>query len=157
MLTIIVAMDANGLIGSHGVMPWSIKEDLQFFKETTLHKKLLVGHTTLKKLPKLSDRFIYGVSSKPIPNYQQKEVCWVSDPIAFMKQNQKIEEEIFVAGGSKIYELSLPYIDRLLITRIQESYQGDTYFPEVDFNQFELVKTIKLSDRATVYDYRKKD
>ncbi|HHX07342.1 MAG TPA: dihydrofolate reductase, partial [Erysipelothrix sp.] len=62
MLTIIVAMDDQQLIGREGGLPWQIPEDLKFFKETTLHHSLLVGHQTLKGLPRLNDRKIYGVS-----------------------------------------------------------------------------------------------
>ncbi len=156
MLTIIVAMDDQQLIGKEGGLPWKIPEDLKFFKETTLHHALLVGHQTLKGLPRLLDRKIYGVSRNPIAKYQQSEVCWVVDPLAFMQAKKELKEEIFIAGGAKLYAQALPFVDRLLISRIHGTYEGDTYFPEFNEDEYELIEKIPLSSSVTVYDYRKK-
>lgn len=156
MLTIIVAMDDQQLIGREGGLPWQIPEDLKYFKETTLHHSLLVGHQTLKGLPRLNDRKIYGVSRHPIASYQQKDVCWVVDPLAFMEAKKELDEEIFVAGGANLYAQALPFVDRLLISRIHGIYEGDTYFPKFNEDEYELVEKTPLSSKVTVYDYRRK-
>ena len=113
MINLIVALDQNNLIGKDNDLPWHYKEDLKYFKETTMNQTVLMGKKTFysivsrtgKLLP--NRKMIVATLDKSF-SYEGVEV--VNDLIDFLKN---IKEDIFVIGGSQIYKLSLPYVDRL--------------------------------------------
>ena len=91
---------------------------------------------------------IFDRIKKPLPNrdnivatldkdFNFPGVKVTNDLISFLKQ--KHEEEIFVIGGLQIYKLALPYADRLYITHINKEYEGDVFFPEIDFANYKLI------------------
>jgi len=140
MISIIVAVSKNNVIGKDNKLPWYYPEDLKYFKETTIDKKVLMGFKTFDSIIKHN--------GKPLPNRvnfvatRKKDFTYpgietVNDLISFLKANQ--DEEIFVIGGYEIYKQALPYAEKLYITKINKDFEGDTYFPEVDYKQFSLI------------------
>jgi len=136
----IFAMDPTGLIGKNNDLPWNYPEDLQYFKYITLNKTVLMGVTTFES--------IVARLNKPLPNrkslvaslneFSYPGVEVINDLESFLKKKHK--EEIFVIGGKTIYEIALPYADKLYITHIKKVYEGDTYL-DIDLNDFKLIKS----------------
>lgn len=139
MISLIWAMDKNNLIGSNNKMPWHVKEDLLYFKEKTAGKTVLMGRSTYESLKGYYKNrpLPYGkiyVASTQIKELEDAIV--IPDCKAFLENNQ---EDIFVIGGKKIYELALPYADYLYVSLIKGEFLGDCYFPFLDFSQYELI------------------
>ncbi len=141
MISLIVAYDENHMIGSKGKLPWHFKEDLAYFKRMTEHHTCVMGRITYES--------ILSTLKKPLPNRKNivvtrqnltdKGIELVHDFEAFLETHKETEEEIFVIGGRLIYAMALPYAKRLYITHIEGSYEGDTYFPDVDFSDYERI------------------
>lgn len=142
MINLIVALDQNNLIGKDNDLPWHYKEDLKYFKETTMNQTVLMGKKTFysivsrtgKLLP--NRKMIVATLDKSF-SYEGVEV--VNDLIDFLKN---IKEDIFVIGGSQIYKLSLPYVDRLYITHVNKAYEGNVYFPPIDWNKYKKISQL---------------
>lgn len=157
MLSIIVAFDKNQLIGKDNKMPWHYAEDLKYFKEVTIGKKVVMGSKTFQS--------ILGYSHKPLPNrhnivisskcelYQEIE-CYSSIE-QFLKHNESSDEEIFIIGGKTIYEEFINKVDRLYITHIDKEFIGDTYFPKFNYNDFRLLSE-KIIDELRFCIYERK-
>ena len=151
MISLIWAMDKNGLIGKDNKLPWHLPKDLEFFKKTTLGKTIIMGRKTFESFKKpLPKR--HSVILTRSKNYHA-DMCTfinsVEEAIDLCK-----DEEVFIIGGSEIYKLFLPIADKLYITFIQDEFEGDTYFPKIDWNKWELVsKTKVIKDKENPYDF----
>lgn len=157
MISLIWAMDKNNLIGKGNELPWRYSEDLKYFKKTTLNKQVLMGDKTFES--------ILFYLKKPFPNrksivaslneFSYPDVDWVKDIDEYLSTYQG--EELFVAGGKTIYELALPYADRLYVTIINKAHEGDVYFPKVNFDDFQLLsKTEGENKDLTFFVYERK-
>ena len=142
MISLIWAMAKNNLIGKDNMLPWSYKEDIKYFRATIKDHAVLVGDKTHesilsyrngKKFPDVK----YYVSTI-FPEVSYDDVIMVRDLKKFLEE--KHDEEIFVIGGRTIYNLSLPYADRLYITFIDKEFDGNVYFPEIDFSKYNLIR-----------------
>jgi len=129
-LSMIVATDINGLIGSDGKLPWHIPWDLKYFKKTTLNSNIIMGRTTYesigKVLPNRTNIIVTSDQSYAIEN------AIVVNNIEKAMEHTSTVKETFVIGGRSIYEQFLPFVDRLYLNEIQEQFNGDTYFPNID-------------------------
>lgn len=139
MFAAIWAQDENGLIGKEDKLPWHLPNDLKFFKQMTEANVLIMGRKTFM-----------GMGGKPLPNRQtivltrDREFTAegvlvmhdVNEVLAYEKETDGI---LFVAGGSAIYEEFLPYCTILYRTVIHHSFEGDTYFPAVDWEAWSLI------------------
>jgi len=148
MISIIVAFDENRLIGANNKLPWHFKEDLQYFKEVTMHHDILMGRLTFES--------ILSYRNQPLPNrhhyvatrtanYDFEAVTTVTDIESFIK-GYPTDKELFVIGGAKIYEQLLPFTDRLYVTHIKGSYEGDAWFPEIDLDSWVGMKKGETDD-----------
>ena len=156
MISLIFAIDKNNLIGKGNDLPWYYPEDLKYFKEVTMNKTVVMGSKTFKS--------IYDRIGKPLPNRNNvvlsrnlnlhyDDVLVINDLFEYLnKQN----EEIFVIGGKQVYELTLPIADRLYITHINKSYEGDVYFPEIPYDKFNKINYVVNGDlEFAVYERAK--
>ena len=157
MLSIIVAMDPNRLIGCGNDLPWHYPEDLQYFKKVTIGKSVLMGYNTymsifnrLKKA--LPGRTNYVLTSKKaLPG----EGIIVKDLTEFL-ENKKTEE-VFIIGGKSVYEQFINLVGRLYITWIHKTYSGDTFFPEFDLQDFQLIQVNETPNCTfSVYERKQK-
>ena len=152
-MTFIWAMGSNGVIGRDNKLPWRLPRDMAFFKEKTMGKTVLMGRKTWESF-----------GGKPLPG--RDNVVLTRDPDYEAPGAQiihTIEEavelgknkEIMVIGGAEIYYKLLPVADCLIVTRIDETFEGDTYFPEVDFGDWILQEEIEgITDAKNPYSYR---
>lgn len=138
MFKIIVAVNNNNVIGKDGAMPWHNPEDLNHFRQTTLNHALIMGRKTIEGLPKkLDKRMIYAVSRNP------KIENRVENIESFLKEHEKSSEVYYVAGGAEIYRLALPYTKEIILSRINNDSEGDTYFPMGWLDGFKLTEVVK--------------
>jgi dihydrofolate reductase len=129
-LCAIVAVSENGVIGSRNQLPWKISEDLKHFKKLTLHHSIIMGRKTFESLGRvLPDRF-HIVISKSF-EYAHDSVQVVKDldsALILAESKSKADEEVFVIGGSQIYELSFSRIERFYLTLVNRRFEGDAFF-----------------------------
>jgi dihydrofolate reductase len=136
-LALIAAMTKDRVIGYHNKLPWQLPEELQYFREMTLGKPMIMGHKTF-----------LSMGSRPLPKRQN--IVLSRDPSVVYSHVQvvrSLEEalavaepatEIMIIGGSQIYALCLPMATRLYLSFIEGDYQGDTFFPQVDWSAWDL-------------------
>lgn len=152
--TLIWAMDRNGLIGRENGMPWRIPRDFAFFKERTMGKTMLMGRKTWESL---GSRPLPGRKSIVLtrdPDYRAEGAEIAASPEEALKLAANADE-LMVIGGAEIYRLTLPLADRLVVTKIDHEFEGDTHFPEIDWNEWrEVSSTDGIRDEDNPYDYR---
>jgi dihydrofolate reductase len=129
-LSIIVAMDDNHLIGKDNGLPWHLPADLAFFKKVTTGHSIVMGRKT------------YDSIGRPLPNRRNIvitrsvdvsiEGCEVFNSIDDALDSSKEEKEVLVIGGANLCQQVLARVDRLYITHIEGAFEGDTYFPDYD-------------------------
>lgn len=138
LVSAIVAVAENGAIGKDNDIPWRLSEDLKYFKRTTLNKHIISGKNNFfsigRPLPKRTNIII---SRDP---YFIAEGCLVAHSVeeALEIAFDNGEEEAFIIGGAKIYELSQKYWDKLYYTEVHAQVDGDVFFPKVDFSEWKL-------------------
>ncbi len=140
LITIIVAIAKNGVIGSNGSLPWYISEDLKRFKKLTLKKSVLMGRKTYDSIVErigggLPDRDNLILTKKN--NHQN-----IPQNIHFFQDIQQVfywlelrkKSDLVVAGGTSIYKKLMPMADIIEVTHINKNFEGDTVFPYWDKN-----------------------
>ena len=132
-------MASNRVIGRDNRLPWRLPADLRRFKELTMGHTLLLGRKTFESIGRpLPGRTMLVVSRQE--GYAPEGVSVArSVQEALAQAREAGESELFVAGGAEIYRQTLPVADRLHLTRIEEDFAGDVYFPEYDETQWTLV------------------
>lgn len=145
-ISIIVAIAGNRAIGRKNDLLVHLSNDLKHFKEVTTGKCVVMGHNTWlslpgqKALPKRRNVIISDRLDKAPEGFESAP----SIPAAL--ELVKNEPEIFIMGGGMIYEQFLPLADKLYLTRIEKSFEADTYFPIINFDDFELVDLKVIDD-----------
>ena len=136
MVSIIVAVAQNGVIGDKNALLWHISEDMRFFKRTTSGHPVIMGRKT------------YDSLGRPLPNRtnvvisrtaEHIEGCQIARSLEEAIALFPAEEEIFIIGGAQIYALALEVADRIYLTRVEHDYEGDTLFPKWDESKWQLV------------------
>lgn len=137
MLTILVAMDENRVIGKDGKIPWHNSEDLKLFKKRTIGHAVIMGRKTWEGLSKkpLPDRMNIVVSKSIISDKKLYISPTLEYAVALAEYNFP-DNEIFIIGGGQIYgeAISKNMVDRILISKIPGEYDGNIFFPELNEN-----------------------
>ena len=142
----IVARSANGVIGLNGGLPWHCKGDLQFFKRTTMGKKIVVGRTTFEGLPPLKGRELFVLTRNPDARF---------DGATAVTGPADVPEDAIVCGGAAVYDLMIPQCDQLLVTTVKKEVEGDTFFNHQWLVGFEPAETIEETDEYSIVSYRR--
>ncbi|MEM0200899.1 MAG: dihydrofolate reductase [Candidatus Micrarchaeaceae archaeon] len=138
-LNIIVAMSINRVIGKDNKVPWKIKDDMLLFKGLTTNKTVIMGKNTWLSLPvslrPLQDRNNIIVS-KTLPEQNGAFLCRsIEDALELSK---RFNVDVFCIGGAKLYIQMLPITQVLHISLVKSIYEGDTYFPEINYDEWIL-------------------
>lgn len=153
MISMICAMDRNGLVGANNRMPWHLPADLQYFKRITMGKPMIMGRNTWESLGRVLPGRRHIVVSRQA-DYGAPGIEVVSSVAAAVGLIED-SDEVMVIGGAQIYEQLLPAAQRLYLTRIDAEFDGDTWFPEIDPVQWrQLHSEVYLADEKNPYDYR---
>ena len=139
MISIIVAIAKDNVIGKDNKLLWHISEDLKRFKKITTGKKMIMGRKTFESLPGVLPNREHIILTRD-KNFKVDSdmVKIVYDLNSLIKEYSTSEEEIFVIGGAEIYKQLLPYAKKLYLTKIEETFEGDTHFPEINFEEFKV-------------------
>lgn len=142
MLIYVWAQDQNGLIGRERRLPWHLPNDLQFFKEVTLGQTIVMGRATFDGMGKrlLPKRHTIVLTTQVDYDANGAEV--VNDVQTILEDSK--EEDLYIVGGTQLFEAFKNEVDVLYCTKIEGSFEGDTYFPQ-DFpwERFTKVKSIE--------------
>ncbi|KWW22374.1 dihydrofolate reductase [Peribacillus simplex] len=142
MISLIVAMDQNRVIGNDNQLPWHLPADLQYFKKVTLGHPIVMGRKTFESI----GRVLPGRENVIVTRNQGFKAvgCVVLHDISQIKTYaDNRDDEVFVIGGAEIFKEILPFADRLYITEIHETFAGDTFFPAIEENEWEKVSSIR--------------
>jgi dihydrofolate reductase len=175
-ISMVVAMSENRVIGASNSLPWYLPEDLKKFRELTTGHAMIMGRKTFESLPKvLPGREHYVITRSE--NYKEENkrasesnhVFVIPDPVSAVNlvreriaYEHDIPEEIFVIGGGEIFSQLLSYASKLYVTLLKKPIEGDTYFPEIQredwketgrsiFDNFDFIEytRISTSDRSS--------
>ena len=131
-------MASNRVIGNNGKLPWHIPEELQWFRQTTLHQTLLMGRKTFESMGcrPLPQRTTYVLSSQEI-SYEGIRAITSIDELS------NLQGVVWLCGGAHMYEQFLPLCSELFLTIIHNPYEGDAVFPKFEhlFKQQAILKT----------------
>ena len=129
-ITVIAAVSENGYIGRAGDLPWRLRDDMRWFMRRTTGASVVMGRKTFETLP------------APLPNRQnivmtRDEVYTARGAVVVPSLEAALDaataEEVFIAGGEAVYALGLSRADRIDLTRVHATVEGDARFPEVDW------------------------
>ena len=152
LVSMIVAMTRNGVIGKDNAMPWHLPADLAYFKQTTLGKPIVMGRNTFNSIGRaLPGRrnIIVSASLTEAPNGTEV-VASPSAALALLKD----EPEVMVMGGGQLYQAFLPLSQRLYLTQIEADIAGDTYFPFIAADWQLVSEQWRAADERNEYDCR---
>ena len=151
-MNIIVAVDKNWAIGCNNKLLVSIPSDMKFFRETTTGNVVVMGRKTLESFPNgmpLKNRTNIVLTGNR--DYQVKGAIVVHSMEELLEELKKYNsEQIYVIGGDSVYRQMLPYCDVAHITRIDNAYEADAYFPNLD--EMEDWYIAADSDEQTYFD-----
>ncbi len=154
----IAAIDKNRLIGNGPHIPWKLPADLQYFREMTIGKPVVMGRKTFETLPRpLAKR--KNIILTRNRNYKAPKGCIVSHSVEGIIKTvgelyQTDTTELMICGGAPIYAAFLPYACRLYLTQVHATFEGDVYFPEFDRNAWkEVQRTDWDADEKNPYPY----
>ena len=137
MISHIVAMSSNRVIGRDGKIPWDIPDDLKYFRNITLGHCVILGRKTFETLKTpLVNRLNVVISKNFTKSSEISVFSDVSEAIEFCKNQKLRPQEIFICGGSQIYKQTLNITQRIYLTYVYKHYNGDVFYPEFesDFN-----------------------
>ena len=137
-ITIVAAIASNNVIGQKNSLPWDIPEDLKRFKQLTSGHTILMGRKTFDSIGRPLPNRTNIVMTKDT-NYQKEGVEIVFDEREALNLIKDLNQEVFIIGGSKIYELFEPWATSLIITRVLKDFEGDAFFPNINWNNW-LIK-----------------
>ena len=138
-ISLIAAMAKNRTIGVDGGLPWHLKKDLQYFKQQTLGKPMVMGRKTFqsfgeKPLPKRPHIIITRDK-----NYKPQGVDVCHSLESALELAAGMSDEVMVIGGGEIYDLGMEIADKIELTRVHGTFEADTFFPEIDEEKWKLV------------------
>ncbi|MEM7026621.1 MAG: type 3 dihydrofolate reductase [Pseudomonadota bacterium] len=149
---IVVAMDQNRVIGHNNTLPWHLSSDLQYFKKITMGKPIIMGRKTHESI------------GRPLPGRQniiltrdtsyQSNGCTIVNSIEVLNRFCENHEELMITGGAEIYKMLLPKTNRIYLTEVKTSVEGETFFPEFDRESWnESSREDHLADEKNDFDY----
>jgi dihydrofolate reductase len=149
---IVAAGDGNNAIGFKGRIPWHLPADLKKFKELTLDHPVVMGQKTFaslgRPLPGRTNIVITGD-----PNYRA-DGCRVVHSFEEALDAAGNENEVFVIGGGQIYRLAFPKAQKIYLTKVHGTFEGDTFFPKVSKDEWQLTSSEPhAKDKDNPFDY----
>ncbi|MCK5135167.1 MAG: dihydrofolate reductase [Bacteroidales bacterium] len=147
-ISIIVAIAENNAIGKDNRLLWHLSDDLKRFKKLTTGHTLIMGRNTFLSLPNgaLPNRRHIVISDVTGESFEGCEMARSIDMAIDMAGNDK---ECFVIGGGMVYAQFLPVAGKLYLTQVHHSFEADTFFPKIDFQQWKSVfsESVKAGEK----------
>ena len=154
MLSIIVAVAKNNVIGKDNQLIWHLPEDLKRFKRLTTNHTIIMGRKTFESLGRVLPNRKHVILCNDAKINMDNENVEILDDISKIKKYIDSDEENFVIGGATIYKLLMPYTNKMYVTHINQDFEGDAYFPEISENDWKVIEKEKgLKDEKNPFDY----
>ena len=152
VISIIVAIGNNWVVGINNKLPWDLPADMEHFRRLTVGKPIIMGQKTFESI------------GKPLPGRTNivltldkdfhPQGCTISHSIEEAVEAAKDFEEVMICGGVSIYKQFLPLADRMYLTRIEGDFEGDAFFPEFNWGDWKEVERVEhLADENNPYKY----
>lgn len=165
ILSHVVAVSENNAIGVKNDLPWSIPEDLKFFKDKTLNSVMIMGRKTYESigrpLPKRTT-IVISTTAKA-GDYPDGVLVAPSIPaaieMAIPVAKDKSQTEVFIVGGGEIYRQSLDLVDKVYLTRVHLTVEADAFYPEISEKDFTIKSEKPSKDDKhtyTFYEYERR-
>ena len=154
VLSQVVAAADNNAIGKNNQLLWTLPNDMKFFKNTTWGMPVIMGRKTFESLGKpLAGRTNIIITHKQ--NWQPEGVFVVHDiEEAMVAAGGTDAKEAFIIGGGEIYRQTLPLTQRVYLTRVHTTLEGDTFFPDINETEWELLSQLDFNaDEKHAYAY----
>lgn len=153
MISIIVAMTKKRVIGKNHKLPWHIGDDLKNFKKLTKGSVVIMGRKTFESIGKPLPERINIVLSSSLKCVEGIIVCkTISEAL---QTAQSFNSEVFIIGGGSVYAEAVPLAEKLYVSYIKGDYDGDTFFPEFDEQQWSVQERIDYPEFELVVYARK--
>ncbi len=153
MLSLIVAKAENNVIGKDNKLLWHLPEDLKRFKNLTTGHTIIMGRKTFESLGRVLPNRKHVVFTQN-PNFKVDDVnVKIVHSLSDIQEYVEDKNENFVIGGEKIYNLLMPYVNKMYITEIHKDFDGDTFFPNVDLESWKETSREKMNADDFDYDF----
>ena len=157
-VSLIVAVANNGVIGKDNDLIWHLPKDMRFFKETTLGHHVIMGRKNFESIPERFRPLANRTNVIITRNSDYKaEGCVVVNSVeqALEVAKENRDTQPFIIGGGQIYKLALEnnLVDKIYLTKVHHTFDGDTFFPELNNEWKEVNKTVNKADEKHAYDY----
>jgi dihydrofolate reductase len=152
MISIIVAAGDNRVIGKNNQLIWHLPADLKRFRQITTGHAVIMGRKTFDSINKA----LPGRTNIIVTRQKdfEKENCLVADSLEHAIELCKNDNEVFIIGGAQIFEQAIPVTDKIYLTQIHQSFDGDVFFPALDHHQWKVIsKEDHAADEKNKYDY----
>ena len=150
MISIIVAIAENSVIGDKNALLWNIKEDMRRFRTTTTGHPVIMGRKTYESIGRPLPKRTNVVITRGDTAF---EGCEMAHSLEEAIAKFPADEEVFIIGGAQIYAQALPLADKLYLTVVHRNYAGDTSFPEIDYSEWRELSREEFA-RGEDYDGR---
>lgn len=155
----LVAVSNELVIGVDNDLPWNLKDDLAHFKKYTLNKVIIMGRKTYESIGRPLPNRINYVISRTIKEIDGAHVFNNLEEAMLSAEkhnkNLDIENEIVIIGGGYLFEETLPILNKLVITKVDCSVAGDVYYPKIDMKNWELISSEPYTkDSDNDYDFK---
>ncbi|ATZ18068.1 dihydrofolate reductase [Mesoplasma melaleucae] len=161
MIKMIWAQTSDSVIGKDNALPWSIKEEMQHFRSTTLNQNVLMGGKTFESMnyKGLPNRVNYVLTRDPnkYNAYASENLIFVTDKksiIGQFKNNQN--KDIYIIGGSQVYDLFFDDCDEIIRTIIKGQFEGNVYIKNFNYNNFDKINIVEKEHFYVEYMSRRK-
>ncbi len=156
-LILIAAMAKNRIIGKGNSIPWHIPEEMQFFKESTMGHAVIMGRKTYDSIAMpLPGRFNVVLSRSTTLDI---DGCHIANSLKKGIACCGNQEKIFIIGGGTLYKKSLNLADTILLSVLDDEYEGDTFFPQIPEKSFQLVSEKRMGTKEgfTLCTYQRRN
>jgi len=155
IVSMIAAVSRNGVIGKDNDLVWNLPDDMKFFMQTTTGYPVIMGRKNYESIPDkfrpLKNRTNIIITRNTAFTAADCPECIVVNSLkdAINAAKKETTEEVFIIGGGQIYKLGMPISDRLYISEINGTFEGDTFFPEFDKSKWKEIsrKAHAIDDR----------
>jgi len=154
MLSHIVAASENNIIGVRNGLPWRLPSDFRYFKNKTWGMPVIMGRNTYESMKKDLPGRINIVITKKTDWHPENVFVTHTIEEAVVKAKESEAKEIFIIGGGEIFSQTIDTVDRIYLTRVHTTIEGDTSYPELDVSKWKRIKEDSFpADEKNNYPY----
>ncbi|MDX1362746.1 dihydrofolate reductase [Arenibacter latericius] len=154
IISMIAAAGENNALGKDNDLLWHLPDDFKYFKKRTSGHKIIMGRKTFESFPKPLPNRVHIVITRDLNYKIPHPDCIVVHSLEEALKLVEGEPLAFIIGGGEIYQLGLEYANQLELTRVHESFEADTFFPDFDENEWKLTKKeFHPKDERHNYDF----